>query len=433
MLEFDSPAFWSQYTALLYKLGVSETKSKFYVYWVKRFIGFLDGIAPADASREMINGYFLNLKNEARAQDWQIEQARHSLKILYQDMLHVQPPDTAIGPDENFRDTITDARKLHEIFGQLIEQVKTEIRVRHYSIRTEEAYITWIKRFLAFHGLADPRTMNAAHIKEYLEFLAAKRQVSSSTQNQALNAIVFMFTQALKLEPGDFSDFTRAKKPALVPTVLTRDEIERLLNNLKPPFQVMAGLIWGSGLRLMECLRLRIKDVDFETRRITVRNGKGAKDRITMLAERFVEPLKKQIEESRRLFDDDRAHNIAGVQLWPAIERQSPNAGKEWIWQFVFPSPQLSIDPRTRTVRRHHIFHDVVQRYVRTAAAGAGITKRVGCHTLRHSFANQLLQNGADIRSVQELLGHSDVSTTMMYTHVLNRPAAPVTQSPADI
>jgi len=181
----------------------------------------------------------------------------------------------------------------------------------------------------------------------------------------------------------------------------------------------------------MECLRLRIKDVDFETRQITVRNGKGAKDRVTMLARRFVGPLEKQIEEARKLFDDDTAHKIAGVFVWPALQRQHPNAGKEWIWQFVFPSPRLSVDPRAKTVRRHHLYPDVLQRHIKEAAAAAGIDKRVTCHTLRHSFATHLLQNGADIRTVQELLGHSDVATTMIYTHVLNRPGMAVT-SPAD-
>ncbi|MDD5674563.1 MAG: integron integrase [Chitinivibrionales bacterium] len=309
--------------------------------------------------------------------------------------------------------------------------MESEIHIRHYSIRTETAYITWVKRFLEFNNLKDPKELQAPQIKKYLDFLAEERNVASATQNQAINALVFLYTQVLKLDPGNFDDFNRAKKPVLVPTVLTKNEINKLFDKLDGAFYVMAGLLYGSGLRLMECIRLRIKDVDFEARQITIRNGKGAKDRVTMLAERFVEPLRQQVEEARKIFKDDTAHNVPCVFVSPALERKNPKAAGEWIWQYVFPSIRLSVDPRTRQVRRHHFFPDVLQRHIREAAIKAGIAKRVGCHTLRHSFATHLLENGSDIRTVQELLGHSDVATTMIYTHVLNKPGL-VVHSPAD-
>jgi len=416
---------------MLNKLGISEPKSKFYLFWIRRFEKFLNGIAFNEATREMVEGYLLDLKNDSRIQGWQVDQARHSLKILYQDVIKTELPDEATGSDEDFRDSCIDSDRFYVLHGDLMKQVVSEIRVRHYSMRTEKAYGIWIKRFLIYHRLKDPRSMNSSHIKEYLGFLASNRKVASATQNQALNAIVFLFSKVLHMEPGDFNDFIRAKMPTHVPTVLTRNEIDRLLEKLDAPFYTIAGLLWGSGLRLMECLALRIKDMDFETRQITIRNGKGAKDRITMLAQKFEGPLKKQIEESRKVFDDDRAHSVPGVYIWPGLERKYPNAGKEWIWHFVFPSTRLSVDPRSKTIRRHHLYPDVVQRHIKQASIDAGITKRVSCHTLRHSFATQLLQGGADIRTVQELLGHSDVSTTMIYTHVLSKPGLAVL-SPAD-
>jgi integron integrase len=291
--------------------------------------------------------------------------------------------------------------------------------------------VGWIGRFLSFNGLKDPLSLDASHISKYLEYLATNRNVSSSTQNQALNAIVFLYTQVLKRDAGDFADFTHAKKPVKVPTVLSRGEINRLINNLDGVFKLMAGIMWGSGLRVMECVRLRVQDIDFDADQIIVRDGKGAKDRVTMLAQRYVGPLKEQLKNARRLFDEDAKLKTGGVYMWDAIERKYPDAAREWIWQYVFPSMKLSVDPRSKLVRRHHLDPNALQRRIKDASFDAGIAKRVSCHTLRHSFATQLLQSGADIRTVQELLGHSDVSTTMIYTHVLNRPGV-VAKSPAD-
>lgn len=423
-------SFWQSYTATLQKLGIPYPKSKFYVLWVKRFAAFLNGVPFEQASQEMVLAFLNGLEKDEQIADWQVEQARHSIEILLNEHLKINLRESG-RLQESFTDSVDDSEKLLKVHGGLIKRFASEIRVRHYSIRTEDAYLFWIKRFLSFHLLKNPENLGAPEIRRYLTYLAEKRKVSASTQNQALNAIVFLYSQVLKQNPGDFADFSLAKRPVRVPTVLTKDETNRLLERLDGVWRVMAGLLWGAGLRVMECVRLRVQDIDFDMQRIIVRDGKGAKDRITMLPARFVAPLREQLANAKKLFAGDRAAKIAGVYLWDSIERKFPNAAREWIWQYVFPSEKLSVDPRNRTVRRHHLDPNVLQRRIKQAALDAGIAKRVSCHTLRHSFATHLLKNGADIRTVQELLGHSDVSTTMIYTHVLNRPGVPV-PSPAD-
>ncbi len=415
------------YQQALITLNIPEKQRPFYPLWINRFQTFLNGLPFTQATSDMIRTFLSDLARDPSLEKWQTQQARDALAILYKNVLKFIPPPPPL--QNRFKDSKTNDTGKH--YSKLLAQVESEIRLRHYSFRTKEVYLDWTKRFLAFNNLKDPETLATSDIKRYLNYLADERRVSASTQNQALNALVFLFTNTLGKDPGDFNDFTRAKRPIHVPTVLTKNEITRLLEQLDGVYNLIAGILWGSGLRIMECLQLRIQDIDFETKQITIRNGKGAKDRITMLADRSVEPLKKQIEYARKLFDEDRKHDAPGVFLWPSIERKYPNAGKSWIWQFVFPSDRLSVDPESRVIRRHHIYPDVTTRHLREAALKAGITKRVSCHTLRHSFATQLLLSGADIRTVQELLGHSDVSTTMIYTHVLNRPGV-VAKSPAD-
>jgi integron integrase len=318
-------------------------------------------------------------------------------------------------------------------FFELIEAVKTEVRSRHYSYRTETAYLDWVRRFIAFYHYADPRRFDApATVKTYLDYLAVEREVAASTQNQALNALVFFYGQVLRKPLGEMEEFARAKRPRRLPEVMTRDEVQTLLSKMSGITGLMAGLMYGSGLRLMECVRLRVKDIDFAQHQIMVRDGKGQKDRVTMLSERFAAPLQEHLARVKAVYEQDLARGIAGVYIWPALERKYPNAGKEWTWQYVFPAKGLSVDPRSGKVRRHHINENLVQKAVKEAAAQAAINKQVSCHTLRHSFATHLLEAGYDIRTVQELLGHANVATTMIYTHVLNRPGLSV-KSPADI
>ncbi|MGA2508015.1 MAG: integron integrase [Chitinispirillaceae bacterium] len=427
----SSPAFWTEYKAILTKLSVPEKKVNFYTGWAQRFERFLNGLPLQEATVEMVKAFLADLAQDEHVNDWQIDQARHALEVLFDEYLKVdfKAPGALKEP---FRDAIQNSEAFEKLHGVLISRIEAECRVRHYSMRTEEAYVIWARRFLSFCDSQDPAQLGAQEIKRYLEFLAQERKVSAATQNLALNAVIFLFTQVLKKDPGDFSGFVRAKKPVRVPTVLTKNEMNRLLERLDGEFLVMAGLLWGSGLRVMECMQLRVKDIDFETGQITVRNGKGAKDRVTMLPESFAGPLREQIDRARKIYETDRLHNTAGVYIWPGLERKYPNAGKEWIWQYVFPASRLSVDPRSKTVRRHHVDPDMLQKRIKHAAAEAGITKQVSCHTLRHSFATALLQSGSDIRTVQELLGHSDVATTMIYTHVLNKPGVVPVTSPAD-
>ena len=303
----------------------------------------------------------------------------------------------------------------------LMQAVRQRVRFRHYSLRTERAYIQWIRRFIAFHGRRHPREMGAPEVTAFLGDLATNGQVAAATQNQALAAILFLYKEVLEIELPWLENVPRAKRAHHLPTVLTRDEVARLIDQLSGVHALMARLQYGSGMRLMECLRLRVKDVDLERREITVRQGKGAKDRVTMLPATLVGPLRAHLGVVRGIYDDDRRRDLPGVELPFAMERKNPSAGVSWAWQWVFPQRELSVDPRTGIRRRHHAFDGTLQRAVRVAAYRARIAKPVSTHTLRHSFATHLMEAGYDIRTVQELLGHKDVSTTMIYTHVLNR------------
>lgn len=313
---------------------------------------------------------------------------------------------------------------------KLLDQVRDAIRVKHYSLRTEKTYVDWIKRFVLFHNKRHPREMGAPEIEQFLTHLALNENVAASTQNQALSAILFLYRDVLHQDLGDINA-VRAKKPKRLPVVLTRDEVERILTHLSGEYRLMAQLLYGSGLRLIECIRLRVKDIDFAQRQIIVRDGKGGKDRVTMLPASIVQPLQEHLQRVKRLHDQDLARGYGTVHLPYALERKYPNANREWSWQYVFPSDRLSTDPRSGKTQRHHLDESGLQKAVRQAAQRANIHKPVGCHTFRHSFATHLLQNGYDIRTVQELLGHKDVKTTMIYTHVLQRGGLAV-RSPLD-
>ena len=313
---------------------------------------------------------------------------------------------------------------------KLIDRMRQIMRVKHYSLRTEKSYVHWVRRYIFYHNKRHPQEMGAGEVQSFLSYLAVNQRVSASTQNQALNALVFLYKHVLKKELGAI-DAVRAWRPKRLPVILTREEAQRVLSLLSGVKHLVFSLLYGSGLRLMECLRLRVKDIDFAAKYIIIRDGKGFKDRVTILPESVVPELKEHLVRVRALHEDFLRRGYGDVELPYALIRKYPNAGQEWAWQYVFPARNISTDPRTGTRRRHHIHESVLQRAVKRAVTLSGIAKSVGCHTMRHCFAAHLLESGTDIRTVQELLGHKDVKTTMIYTHVMQKPGINV-RSPLD-
>jgi integron integrase len=313
----------------------------------------------------------------------------------------------------------------------LLDQLRARIRRLGLSIRTEEAYVGWARRFILANGKRHPRDMGAREVENFLTGLATRGHVAVSTQNQALSALLFLYREVLQVELPWMEDIRRAKRPERLPVVLNREEVAALLAEMDGVTWLLASLLYGAGLRLMECLRLRVQDIDFIRREITVRQGKGGKDRRTMLPAMTIEALQNQLAETRRIHERDLAAGFGAVYLPNALARKFPNAEREWAWQYIFPATTRSVDPRTDLTRRHHLDETVLQRAVKRAVRNARIDKPATCHTLRHSFATHLIENGYDIRTVQELLGHKDVATTQIYTHVLNRGGRGV-RSPLD-
>lgn len=406
--------------------GRPEAQFKWRLIWARRFATHLSPRRLPQASRDDAEAFLSTIASWSNIAPWQIDQAADSLTILLGSVfgqpwareirIPVQPsPDIALPAGDD-----------------PLERLRYAVRCRRYSSRTEEAYVGWLKRFLAFcaqGGISEPGT---DAVRAFLERLVMAEHVAASTQAQALNALSFWFARVLGAPFGDLGDFQRSRRARKLPVVLTRAEVRRLLEAVDDAHRLQAALLYGGGLRLMEGLRLRVKDVDLERRQITVRDGKGEKDRVTVLAGCWRDPLERHLEEVRALHARDLELGYAGATFWPALERKYPNAAREWPWQYVFPASRLCVNPQTGKTRRHHLHETALQRAVRQAALRADIAKPLGCHTLRHCFATHLLESGADIRTVQELLGHSDVSTTMIYTHVLNRPGLAV-RSPADL
>jgi integron integrase len=308
----------------------------------------------------------------------------------------------------------------------LLNSVRAAIRVRHYSIRTEQAYLDWIKRFIYFNGKRHPKEMGEREVSRFLTYLAVDRNVSASTQNQALSALVFLYKAVLGKPLGEMLGVVRARKPQRLPVVLTQQEVQAVLRGLTHTHWLVACLQYGSGLRLMESVRLRVKDLDYNRCAIYVRDGKGGKDRVVTLAEELIVPLRRHLQSVRTIHERDLNEGYGKVYLPYALERKYPNASSEWGWQYVFPSRKRSVDPRSGNERRHHIDESTVQRAVKLAVRDAGIQRPASCHTLRHSFATHLLERGMDIRTVQEQLGHSDLRTTQIYTHVIGRGGSAV-------
>ena len=314
---------------------------------------------------------------------------------------------------------------------KLLDRVRQTIRAKHYSRRTESAYVDWIRRYVLFHRKRHPSEMGAQEIAGFLTWLATNRRVSASTQNQSLSALLFLYRHVLHIEIGPIENVPRARMPVRVPVVLSRDEVARIMKHLNGVMWMMVALLYGAGLRLQECLELRVKDIDRERRQIVIRRGKGQKDRPTVLPTAVLQPLARHLESVKRQHEADLARGLGRVVLPFALDRKYPNAPTEWGWQFVFPASRVCTDPRWGPPTRFHLHESVVQKAVAHAAQQAASTKRVSPHTFRHSFATHLLEDGYDIRTVQELLGHADVSTTMVYTHVLNRGPLGV-RSPVD-
>ncbi len=314
---------------------------------------------------------------------------------------------------------------------RLLDLVRDRIRARHFSIRTEQTYLGWIRRFILFHDKRHPAEMGRAEVESFLTHLAVEGKVAASTQNQALSSILFLYKEVLEVDIGWLTDVVRARRPERLPVVLSSEEVRRVLAHLEGPHWLMANLMYGSGLRLMETLRLRVKDVDFDYRQITVRDGKGAKDRVTVLPDGVIDPLLRHLDQLKVRHEIELKSGGGDVQLPMALDRKYPNAGREWGWQWVFPSDRLSEDPRSGARRRHHVYETSIQRAVKGAMRKAGVIKHASCHTFRHCFATHLLERGYDIRTVQELMGHKDVTTTQIYTHVMKRGAGAV-KSPLD-
>ncbi len=398
----------------------------FYAYWASRFMSFCN--ENRDLSMSLKIEKFINeLKVSSDVEDWQVEQAQTAVKLYIEQFLN---SDTSIFSSE------TQVKNKYDC-NEVINKLREALRIRHYSYSTEHSYTDWTKRF--FEYLKDiklkdfPRfDLDGNDIREYLSYLAVRKQVASSTQNQAFNALLFLFKQVLNIEVKDLDKTVRAKRGPKLPVVFSVGEVQSLLSQVSGKNLLALELLYGSGLRLMEAVRLRVQDIDFDANLIFVRGAKQDKDRSPILPERIKEKLRDHLTEVKRIHEDDINAGYGVVYLPDALERKYPNTGKEWRWQYVFPASELSIDPGSGKIRRHHISPSTIQKTVKNAISRAGIVKRGSVHTLRHSFATHLLMNGVNIREIQELLGHKHIETTMIYTHVI-RNISNAPQSPLDI
>ncbi len=443
--------FWDGYLKLLHKQGVKPPADRWHVVRAEGFIRAFPGRRLAELTPDEVSAYLESMGRNGTLEDWQYRQLVLAIRILFSTVkpewrevfdwdywmasaTRLQPghPTIARQPrvsgspgaaeasllDRMDEGGCGEVARLHREDFLLLSRV---IRTRGMSIRTEKTYLHWLCRLVAFHGMRSPKDLGAAEVVSFLQHLAVVRNVAASTQNQALNALVFFYDKALEQPLGELGPMVRAKRPKRLPVVLSTAEVKRLLGVMEGVHGLIAALLYGTGMRLLECLRLRVGDIEFDRNLIVVRRGKGDKDRVVPLPATVAPGLKAHLEGVRRLHEADLADGRGEVVLPDALARKYPSAGREWGWQFVFPSGRLSVDPRSGETRRHHLHEDSVQKAIRAGVVKAGVERKASCHSLRHSFATHLLERGHDIRTVQELLGHSDVSTTMIYTHVLNR------------
>lgn len=402
---------------LICKEGVPGKNVPYYVKWVSDCYRFVDKPETQPLTNEQTAEFLSRLAK--KHEDWQVQQADRALKLYDYFLSRGQRSEDGalVNNQENWK--------------EIEKKMREALRLRHRSYSTEQTYIQWIRQFQGFLDGKTHNSLEGKDLQHFLSYLAVERKVSASTQNQALNAIVFLYRHVFDKDIEGEINAVRAKQKRRLPVVLTVQEVEKIVSVISGVNQLMARLIYGCGMRLQECLQLRIKDVDFEQGVIVIRSGKGDKDRRTMLPEAVREELADHLTGIKVIYEKDRKENLNGVQLPGALERKYPNAGKEWRWFWFFPSQTVSVDPRTNIVRRHHVYHDALQRAFKVAVMKAGITKQASVHTLRHSFATHLLENGYDIRTIQELLGHTDLQTTMIYTHVATKNILGV-RSPLD-
>jgi integron integrase len=384
-----------------------QKKLHYYLNWVAQLYVFCQADIGTTVESEKIIQYLKQLSKNL--EDWQIQQASDAINLyfFYLRRNAVLEGRVEAGPAELWK-------------LRADEMVKI-LRLKHRATSTEKTYMTWLRSFYRFLKGKSPDQLRSSDVKDFLTHLAAEKRIAPSTQNQAFNALLFFYRHILDEEIDNLHDVVRARRRRRLPVVVTKQEIADLFYNMKGTNLLMARLIYGCGLRLQECLNLRIKDLDFNRFRLTIRSGKRDKDRETLLPEKLIDDLNSHIRIGWSLFNQDREKNVPGVYLPYALQRKYPNAGKEWAWQWVFPSHKLSVDPRSKVVRRHHVHHSNLHRHIKRAVHKSGIAKPVSVHTLRHSFATHLLENGYDIRTIQELLGHSSLRTTMIYTHVAGK------------
>lgn len=461
---FNPNPKWPQgYYEVLEEAGVPGKQHAFYAQWVRQFFNAeLKGRRRRDLRLPDVKRFLGKLQADDTVLAWQADQAREALTLYYEQFRGIALDDVdntgnmndaaSAGDDDSEGRAVSQgktgsadektptiplprrAKPIRQIprpprksgsakvdWEALTAAAREALRIKHYAYRTEKTYLHWIKHFVNYHNGRKPSEMGAPEIHQFLSHLAVNKDVAASTQNQALNAIVFLYRGVLKTEPGDFSDFQRARVRRTVPVVLSKKEVSALLREMDGIEEVVCRLLYGSGMRITEAVRLRVKDISFDLNEITVRAGKGDKDRRVPLPAGVKQDLLDQLEWRRRLYEEDKAGDMHEVELPGALARKYPNAPCEWKWQYVFPADKYSTDPRSGQVRRHHLDQQRVQRAVRAAAKRLDMTAKVTPHTLRHSFATHLLEAGTDIRNVQELLGHSDVKTTQIYTHVLNK------------
>lgn len=391
---------------LLYSHVFNEKKADFYLYWVSQFYRHCNKYPGDRVESEDIQKYLKFLSK--RREDWQVKQASEAIELHLFFIRRKQAIRNSNRPDAN------------EQWKSVVDDMEKMLRLKHLSLRTEQTYLGWVRRFCRFLNGQPPTKLESKHVKDYMTHLAIEKNVASSTQNQAFNAILFLFRHVLDKSIDDIGEAIRAKRKRRLPVVLTKSEINRLFEQMSGTNLLMAKIIYGCGLRLRECMNLRIKDIEF-SRMAVIARGKGDKDRETVLPESIKNTLRNHIESVRKIYEKDRENTLAGVKLPGDLGRKLPNAGKEWAWFWLFPSKTISMDPVSKIVRRHHVHPSNLQKNIKIAATRAKIHKRITVHALRHSFATHLLENEQDIRTIQDLLGHSSLQTTMIYTHVVSK------------